>query len=149
MKNQLGALFLAAGLILGSSSTGQAMSYLISMGATPLWPTNPIPSGTVLYELTTVGRGGAGLLEVTLTAGAMPPGVSVTFSPSVLRFTGIALSTQISTMTVSCPGLIPRDCYPFTITGTTQKVESITITNQVTYSPAYVASRPATLFVDN
>jgi len=149
MKNQLGASFLAAGLILGSISSGQAMSFLVSMGATPMWPTNPLPSGTVLYELTTVGRGGAGLLEVTLSAGALPPGVSVTFSPSVLRFTGVALSTQISTMIVTCSGLIPLDCYPFTITGTTQKGESITITNQVTYSPSYVATRPATLFVDN
>ena len=148
MKNQIGAFFVAAGLILGSASAGQAMSYLISMGATPLWPTNPMPSGTVLYELTTVGRGGAGLLEVTLSAGALPPGVSVTFSPSVLRFTGVALSTQISTMIVTCSGLIPLDCYPFTITGTTQKGESITITNQVSYSPSYVAARPATLFVD-
>jgi len=149
MKNHIRAFFLAASLIVGSTSTGQAMSYLISMGAAPLWPTNPMPSGTVLYELTTVGRGGAGLLEVTLSAGALPPGVSVTFSPSVLRFTGNALSTQVSTMTVACPGLIPLDCYPFTITGNTQKGESITITNQVTFSPSYVAARPATLFVDN
>jgi hypothetical protein len=52
-------------------------------------------------------------------------------------------------MTVACPGLLPLDCYPFTITGTTQKGESITITNQVAYSSSYVATRPATLFVDN
>jgi len=149
MKNQIGALFLAAGLTFGSTRTGEAMSFLISMGATPVWPTNSTPSGTVLYEVTTVGRGGAGLLEVTLSADALPPGVSVTFSPSVLRFTGNALTTHTSTMIVSCPGLVPLDCYPFTITGATQKGESITITNLVTYSPSYVAARRATLFLEN
>ena len=149
MKNQIGALFLATGLILGSISASQAMSSLVSMNQVPLWPTTPMPNGTLLYQVTTVARAGSGLLSVTLTAGALPAGVSVTFSPSVLRFTGNALTTQTATMIVSCTGLVPLDSYPFTITGTTQKGESITITNQVTFSPTSLASRPVTLFLDN
>ena len=149
MKNQIGTLFLAVGLTLGSTSTSEAMSFLISIGETPLWPTNSTPSGTVLYEITTVARGGAGLLEVTLSAGDLPPGVSVTFSPPVLRFTGNALSTQTATMIAVCAAPVPLDCYPFTLTATSQKEETITITNQVTYSPSEVATRRATLFLEN
>jgi hypothetical protein len=78
----------------------------------------------------------------------MPPGVSVTFSPAVLRFTGNQLSSQTATMTVPCPGLIPLDCYPFTLTGTAQR-ESITVTNLVLFSPAFVATRPPTLYLDS
>jgi len=87
------------------------------------------------------------LLEVTLSAGEMPPGVTVTFSPSVLRFTGNQVSSQTATMTVSCNGLIPIDCFPFTITGTSQR-EVLTVTNEVLYSAEFLATRPATLMID-
>ncbi len=124
------------------------MSTLISLAEEPLWPTSTTPNGDVLYNVTAVGRGGAGLLQVTLTASNLPPGVTVTFTPSVLKFTGNAVTGQSAVMKVSCQGLIPLDCYPFTITATAQR-ESITITNLVTYSPEFVATRPVTLYLDD
>lgn len=138
-----------AGLLVAlSTSSSFAMSELISLSALPVWPTSTTPDTTVTYNVSTVGRGGAGLLEVTLTAGDLPPGVTVTFSPSVLRFTGNALSTQTARMSVTCTVPTPVDCYPFTITGTSKR-ESITITNLVMFSPQYVATRPPTLYIDN
>jgi len=133
---------------LTTASVSHAMSELISLSTEPLWPTSSTPDGDLLYYVTTVGRGGAGLLEVTLTAGAMPPGVTVTFSPSTLRFTGNQLTAKTCTMTVHCPGLLPLDCYPFTLTGTALR-ESITITNTVTLTPIEVANRRPTLYLDN
>ena len=138
-----------AGLLMAlTTSRSFAMSELISLSALPVWPTTTNPNTTVLYSVSTVGRGGAGLLEVTLTAGNLPPGVTVTFSPSVLRFVGNQLSAQTATMTVTCSTPMPLDCYPFTNTGTSKR-ESITITNMITFTPEFVANRPATLYLDN
>jgi hypothetical protein len=147
MKNQICALFIAVSFSLVSAGTSQAMSSLIAMSEEALWPSSSTPNGDLVYNVTTVGRAGSGVLNVTLSAGGMPPGVTVTFSPSVLRFTGNALVGQTATMTVSCPGLIPIDCYPFTITGTAQR-ESITITNLVCYTPQALAVRLPTLMLD-
>src|SRR5205814_186671 len=119
-----------------------------SLSTEPLWPASSKPDNNLVYNVTTVGRSGSGLLEVTLTAGAMPPGVTVTFSPSVLRFTGNQLTAQTATMTVHCPSLIPLDSYPFTLTGTAQR-ETVTITNLIMFAPDYVASRLPTLYLDN
>lgn len=146
MKNR--AITILAGLILTlTTSSTFAMSELISLSALPVWPTSTAPNTTVLYNVSTVGRGGAGLLEVELTAGGLPPGITITFSPSVLRFTGNALTTQTATMTVNCTVPTPIDCYPFTITGTSKR-ESITVTNVVMFTPEFVASRKATLYMD-
>jgi hypothetical protein len=51
-------------------------------------------------------------------------------------------------MTLHCSRPIPVDCYPFTLTGTSQR-ESITVTNVVMFTPEYVATRPATLYLDD
>jgi hypothetical protein len=148
MKKQVYTILIGMALTLMTASTSHAMSTLISLSTEPLWPTSSTPDSNLVYNVTTVARGGAGLLEVTLTAGAMPPGVTVTFSPSVLRFTGNQLTAQSATMTVHCPSLIPLDCYPFTLTGTALR-ESTTITNLVMFTPDYVATRPPTLYLDN
>ena len=138
-----------AGLTLALTTTSSfAMSELISLSALPVWPTTTNPSTTVLYNVSTVGRGGAGLLEVALTAGGLPEGITITFTPSVLRFTGNALTTQTATMTVNCTIPTPVDCYPFTITGTSKR-ESITVTNVVMFTPEFVAARKATLYLDS
>lgn len=131
-----------------TTSSSFAMSELISLSALPVWPTTTSPNTTVLYNVSTVGRGGAGLLEVELTAGGLPPGITITFTPSVLRFVGNALTTQTATMTVNCTVPTPVDCYPFTITGTSKR-ETITITNMVMFTPEFVANRKATLYLDN
>jgi hypothetical protein len=147
MKNQSGTLSIAFALSLAAAGTGHAMSSLDSLSKETVWPVSSTPNGDILYSVTTVGRAGSGMLEVTLTASNLPPGVTVTFSPSVLRFTGNQLSGQIATMTVSCPYAMPIDSFPFTITGTAQR-ESITITNEVTISAAELAVRVATLQLD-
>ena len=147
MKNQIRALFFTIGFSLASAVPSHSMSTLLYLSKEPVWPASSTPDGNLVYNVTTVGRAGAGLLEVVLTADGMPPGVTVTFSPSVLRFTGNQLISQTATMTVSCPGLIPIDCFPFTITGTALR-EAVTITNEVYYSAEYLATRPATLMLD-
>lgn len=148
MKNKVYAVLLGLAVTLASAGVSHAMSELISLSTEPTWPTSSTPDNTLIYNVTTIGRGGSGLLQVTLTAGAMPPGVTVTFSPSPLRFTGNQLTAQTATMTVHCPSPLPLDCYPFTLTGTSQR-ESVTITNLVMFTPAYVAIRPPTLYLDN
>jgi hypothetical protein len=148
MKNRIYSILIGTALTLTAAGTSQAMSELVTLSADPLWPTSSTPDSNLVYTVTTVGRAGAGLLEVALTAGDMPPGVTVTFSPSVLRFTGNQVTAQTSTMTVHCPCLMPLDCYPFTLTGTALR-ESLTITNRVMFTPQYVANRVPTLYLDN
>jgi hypothetical protein len=148
MKNRVRSLLLGVALTLATCSLSHAMSELISLSTQPLWPLTSTPDKNLIYNITTVGRGGSGLLEVTLTAADMPPGVTVTFSPSVLRFTGNQLTKQTATMTVHCPSLMAIDCCPFTLTGTSRR-ESITITNVVMFSTAFVAARAPTLYLDN
>ena len=148
MKNRISALFLGVALSLVTCVSTHGMSTLITLSSDPVWPTSSTPDYNLVYNVTTVGRGGAGLLEVTLTAGDMPPGVTVTFSPNVLRFTGNQETSQTATMTVHCQGLVPLDCFPFTITATSLR-GSITITNLVMFTPEYVATRTPILYIDN
>ena len=148
MKSQLRALLLGLTFSLASVGVSHAMSELLSISEEPVWPVSSNPDGSIVYNITTAGRGGAGLLEVTLTAGDMPPGVTVTFDPSVLRFTGNQATNQMATMTVYSTNLIPIDCFPFTITGTALR-ETFTCTNQVLYSASAVATRPPTLMLDS
>ena len=148
MKNRVHALIIGVALNVATCGLSHAMSELTYLSAVPMWPTSSIPDSNIVYTVSTVGRGGSGLLEVTLTASNLPPGVTVTFTPSVLRFTGNQITTHTATMTVHCPSLIPIDCYPFTITGTSQR-EIVTVTNQVMFTPEFVAIRPPTLYLDN
>jgi hypothetical protein len=148
MKNRVYTTLTTVALALTTASVSHAMSEFISLSTDPMWPTSSTPDNTLVYSVTTVGRAGSGLLEVTLAAGDMPPGVTVTFSPSVLRFTGNQLASQTATMTVHCPYPLPLDCYPFTLTGTALR-ESLTITNLVMFTPEWVAIRPPTLHLDN
>lgn len=149
MKNKVHAVVFGLAFAFASAGSSSAMSHLISLSSEPMWPTSSTPGGYLVYHVTTVGRGGAGLLEVTLNAGDLPPGVTATFSPSTLRFTGNQLTAQVSTMTVFCPGCpLSLDCFPYTLTGTALR-ENLTITNTVTLTAEYVAARPATLYIDN
>jgi len=148
MKKRAYPMLIAMALALTTTNVSHAMSEFISLSTDPMWPTSSTPDNTLVYSVTTVGRAGAGLLEVTLAAGDMPPGVTVTFSPSILRFTGNELTSQTATMTLHCPYPLPLDCYPFTLTGTALR-ESLTITNLVMFTPDYLATRPPTLYLDN
>ena len=148
MKHRIHALLIGAALSLATCGLSHAKSEFISLSTTPVWPIFSTADSNIVYTVSSVGRGGAGVLEVTLTAGAMPPGVTATFSPSVLRFTGNQLTAQTATLTIACQSLIPVDSFPFTITGTSRN-ETITITNLVEFTPQFVATRPATLYMDN
>ncbi len=148
MKNRAHAVLIGIAFALATATATHAMSTLITLSTEPMWPSSSTPDSNLVYTVTTVSRGGSGLLEVALSAGAMPPGVTVTFSPSVLRFTGNQLTAQTATMIVHCPSLIPLDSYPFTLTGTALR-QSITITNQATFTPEYVATRIPILYLDN
>jgi hypothetical protein len=148
MKRQLRALLLGLTFSLASVGVSHAMSELLSISEEPVWPISSNPDGSIVYNITTAGRAGSGLLEVTLTAGDMPPGVTVTFSPGVLRFTGNQATNQMATMTVYSTNLIPIDCFPFTITGIAQR-ETFTCTNLVLYSASAVANRPPILMLDS
>jgi hypothetical protein len=148
MKNRICTTFLLLAISLASATVSHAMSQFVALSAEPLWPTSSTPDSNLVYNVTSVGRGGSGLLEVTLTAGNLPPGVTVTFSPSVLRFTGNQLTAQNATMTVHCAYPLPFDSYPYTITGTSAH-GTITITNVVMFTPQLVAARPPTLYLDN
>ena len=75
MKKQISALLIGVTVTLASTGVSHAMSELIALSQTPLWPTSATPSNSVQYSLTTVGRSGAGLLLVNFSAGAMPAGV--------------------------------------------------------------------------
>ena len=120
------------------------MSELVSFSREPVWPTSSTPDANLIYNVSAVGRSGSGVLDVVLTAGAMPEGVTVTFTPSTLRFTGNALTSQTATMTVTCPYTLPLDCFPFTITATSKR-ETITLTNVVEWTPQLIATRVPTL----
>src|SRR5260370_13866546 len=148
MNNKISALLLGVALSVASTGVSHGMSSLVSLSTQPVWPSSSTPDGNLIYNITAVGRAGAGLLEVALTAGEMRAGVTVTFSPNTLRFTGSQLTSQTTIMTVSCPWLIPLDCFPFTITGTAQR-ETITITNLVCFSPSFVVVRLPTLYIDS
>ena len=148
MENKIRALILGVTFSVAATGASHAMSELVSLSQQPLWPVSSTPAGTLMYSVTTVGRSGSGLLEVALSAGNLPAGVTVTFSPSTLRFTGNQLTAQVATMTVSCPCPVALDCVPFTLTGAAAR-ETLTITNLVSLAPEYIASRPATLYIDN
>jgi hypothetical protein len=147
MKMRLYAIVTAAALSLAAADTGHAMSELVSLSTAPMWPMSPTPEHYLLYYVTTVGRGGAGLLEVELTAGNLPPGVTVTFEPSVLRFTGNKLTAQTAIMAVDCPSLMPLDCHPFSLTGTALR-ETLSVTNQIVLTVQDIAARKPYLYLD-
>jgi hypothetical protein len=147
MKKRLFAIITGVTLTLTGANSSHAMSELVSLSTDPMWPMSSTPEEYLLYYVTTVGRGGAGLLEVELTAGNLPPGVTATFEPSVLRFTGNQVTSQTAIMAVDCPSLMQLDCHPFTLTGTAQR-ESITITNQVVLTVQDIAARKPYLRID-
>jgi hypothetical protein len=147
MKMRLYAIMTGAVLALTAADTSHAMSELVSLSTDPMWPKSSTPDGTVLYYVTTVGRGGAGLLEVELAAGNLPPGVTATFSPSVLRFTGNKITAQTAIMTVDCPSLMPLDTHPFTLTGTTER-KSLTVANPAVLTVQDIAARKPYLYMD-
>jgi len=146
MKNPVYAILIATAFGLATAGVSHAMSELASVSIEPEWPATSNPGTVILYQVT-VTRAGQGLLEVSLSSHALPHGAAVSFSPSLLRFTGCKPAAQTATMTITCTNVTPTDTCPFTVTGAAQR-QSITITNQA-LKPFYsVISGPPKLALD-
>ena len=130
MKTRVYAILIAIALTLTTAGISQAMSEFVSLSVEPEWPATSNPGNVVIYKITAAVRAGSGLLEVALSTLGLPEGATVSFAPSLLRFTGHEPTNQTAIMTVTCPEVTPTDTYPFTLTGDAQR-EAITFTNQV------------------
>ena len=127
MKKRVYTILIGLALSLASVNTSHAMSEFVSLSIEPEWPATSNPGTVILYKVTAVVREGSGLLEVALSTLGLPEGATVSFAPSLLRFTGHEPTNQTAIMTVTCPEVTPTDTYPFTVTGTPQR-ETITLT---------------------
>lgn len=119
---------IVCGLALGFASTAaHAMSELVSVDVTPLWPTNSNPGNVTLYEVR-IERQGSGLLEVNLNSASLPAGCIATFTEGSIRFTGHDPRYVYFTMAIngSCPTAV--ECCAFTVSGSARR-ESVTFTN--------------------
>jgi hypothetical protein len=125
-KNEIKTRSLCLALSFGACVAASAMSDLVTVSVAPQWPAVSQP-GTVLRYQVTVTRSGEGELEVSLSALGLPHGATVTFSPSVLRFTGRAPVSMSATMTVTCPEVMTIDDNSFSVIGSTRR-ESVTST---------------------
>jgi hypothetical protein len=144
MKKNLLTLFFGAACLVAVPTVSPAMSHLIDMAMTLESPTPTTPANVVVYKITAVVRSGQGLLEVGLSSAGLPQGVTVSFSPASLRFTGRIPETQVAYMSIAFPDSVAVGNYQFTVTGTAQR-ETITITNIVS-SPR--TSQAAVLFIE-
>jgi len=126
MKSSLKLIAIGLGLGLASTSA-HAMSELISITVTPLWPTNCNPGNTMLYEVRTE-RDPQGVLKVNLSTTGLPDGCQVSFSDTI-RFTGRVPEVETVIMTVTTCQPASVDACGFTVTATAQR-ESVTYTNE-------------------
>jgi hypothetical protein len=147
MKKRIYIILIGMALSLANVSDSRAMSTLIDLSIEPEWPTTSSPGTVILYNVSAVLREGSGLLEVWLSSLGLPEGATVSFSPSVLRFTGHVPEVQTATMTVTCPEVLPTDTYPFTLSGDARR-ETVTLTNQVQQELYSLIVGPPVLFLD-
>ena len=146
MKNRLCAIFIASLVSLLAGGACQAMSELVSLAFTPVWPDTSTPSGALVYEVT-LTRDGQGRLNVTLGIEGLPEGATATFSPNVVSFTGQAIETKKATMTITCTGLIDVDAFPFTVTGEPRR-QVVPVTNQLAAQPRIPPTGEPLLMLD-
>jgi hypothetical protein len=147
MKNRVNAILIGTVLSLATCGVSHAMSELVSLSFEPEWPATTAPGTVILYKVSAVTRAGQGMLEVSLSSLGLPDGATVSFSPSVLRFTGHEPTIQTATMTVTCASVTPTETLPFTLTGEALR-ETVTLTNQVQQSRFSVISALPTLALD-
>lgn len=129
------AITLLIGMAVGLATAGvsHAMSGLMDVSIEPDWPATSSPGTVIVYKVATALRAGQGSLQVSLGCQGMPKGAVVSFSPSLLHFTGGVPEVQTSTMTVTCPTVMPVDDYSFIVTATAPK-EAVSQTNRVQQS---------------
>jgi hypothetical protein len=120
MRNPVHAILMGAALGLAICSVSHAKSELVSMTVQPEWPAQSEPCAAVSYKVT-VMRAGQGLLEVALSCQGLPEGMTASFSPNCLRFTGRVPQSLTTTLTIKCASAPPTDDCPFTVTGRSRR----------------------------
>jgi hypothetical protein len=74
-------------------------------------------AGSATYTVT-VNRTGNGSLPVDLSISSLPSGVTASFSPASLSFTGSTPTSLTSTLTISITTSASGGTFPFTVSGT-------------------------------
>src|ERR1700720_2645275 len=111
MKTKLSEWSLALAFMLTAAGTVLAdpMMSSVSIGSMPA-----ASRGGSTSCLVTVTRTGNGNMEIYLSAAGFPPGVSVTFTPNPILFTGANVSGT-ATMQISIASGILPGAYPFSV----------------------------------
>lgn len=112
MKPQiLGTVALGALLISADGLLAQTYVTNVAVGAqSPA----PVPAGGAASYAVTLNRSGSGRLDAYMSVAGLPAGVSASFSPNPIQFTGGA-STAASTLTLSTTAAIANGTYPFQV----------------------------------
>lgn len=126
MKNCFKAIAVGLALVF-TGTAAHAMSELVSVSVTPLWPTNSNPGNLLLYEVR-VERQGAGLLEIELGSGCLPEGCNVSFTRESIRLVGHDPRFVYFTMAIHAGQPTATDCCAFTVTGKALR-ETVAYTN--------------------
>jgi len=128
MRNRIYVILVGIAFGLAAGGVSHAMSDLMSISLEPVWPDTSNP-GTVITYKVTVTRTGQGILNVSLSSLGLPEGATASFFANPVRFTGRVPETLTSTLTITCPSVMPTDTSAFTVTGKSFR-EAITVTNQ-------------------
>src|SRR5215471_14474055 len=102
-----GALFVLSGNVLAESTVG-------SVSSGPQSP-DPVQAGSNATYVVTVNRTGNGNLDVYLSATGLPAGVTATFTPIPVHFTGSTNFSATAQLVVRTDASTPAGSYPFTI----------------------------------
>lgn len=81
----------------------------------PQLPASINPGDSAAY-MVTVLKSGTGMLDAYLTISGLPPEATGSFEPAVLGFTGQAITSLNSTLTISTTNSIAPGTYPFIVT---------------------------------
>ena len=114
---RLHPLIALAGLtiLLHSPSAALAASVLSGVSVSSQSPNSVVAGGSATYTVS-VSRTNNGNLDAYLTVSGLPAGVTASFSPAMLTFTGSTQMTQSATLTLSTGASTPGCTYNFTIT---------------------------------
>lgn len=146
MQKRTYALALGIALSLIAGGVSHAMSHLMAIAVAAERTVTSDTTTHMSYKVT-LTRTGQGVLKVSLSSLGLPNGVTATFSPSVIRFTGRVPETMAATLTISYPNDLPLSPCTFTVTGEALR-ETVTATAQ--FSPALpaISSRLPVLSLD-
>ena len=148
MKNRVNAILVGIALVLAFGGVSHAMSHLVCMSIEPEALAAYYPGSAVSYKYKiTLTRTGQGVLKVALSNSCLPEGVTASFSPDLVRFTGRVPEILTSTLTVTCTNFTPKTTFTFTVTGEPRR-EVLTAIVQFPPETPGVLSRPPVLAID-